>query len=34
MNDQFIETQQRMINIIMIKIVATITQDQQDFSEN
>ena len=34
MNDQFIETQQRMINVIMIKVVAAATQGQRDSSEN
>ena len=30
MNDQFIKTQQRIINIIIIKVVATVIQDQRD----
>ena len=30
-NDQFIKTQQRMINVIMIKVVATVIQDQRNF---
>ena len=30
MNDQFIKIQQRMINVIMIKIVATIIQNQRN----
>ena len=34
MNDQFIEIQQRMINVIIIKIVATTIQNQRDFFKN
>ena len=34
MNDQFIEIQQRMINVIVIKVVATIIQSQRNSFED